>query len=57
MDQRKGRIRQHSRNQDDRVLLLEKGRRGILNVVFGRTMFIALLMIQITDTPKGELHD
>ena len=27
-------------NQDDKILLLEKGKRGILNVIFGRSRWI-----------------
>ena len=50
MDREKERIRERSsQDQDDRILLLEKGRRGILNVVFGRTMLILLMLaVQIT---------
>ena len=49
MDKEKERIRERSsQDQDDRILLLEKGRRGILNVVFGRTMLIlVMLAVQI----------
>ncbi len=32
-------------NQDDKILLLEKGKRGILNVIFGRSMLMLLMML------------
>ena len=50
MDQEKERIRERSgQDQDDRVLLLEKSRRGVLNVVFGRTMLILIMLaVQIS---------
>ena len=44
MDQEKAKIRERSRSEDEPILLLEKGKRGVLNVVFGRTVFIALML-------------
>ena len=46
MDQEKRnpRNRGSHENPDDRILLLEKSRRGILNVIFGRTMLIVLML-------------
>ena len=44
MDQEKAKIRERSSHEDEPILLLEKGKRGILNVIFGRT-FVILLML------------
>ena len=45
MDKERERIRERSsQDQEERILLLEKGKRGRLNVVFGRTMLILLMM-------------
>ena len=45
MDQERERIRERGRqDQEDRVLLLEKSRRGVLNVIFGRTMLILVML-------------
>ena len=48
METDKEKIRKKSGEQDDRILLLEKGKRGALNVLFGRTMLIlVMLAVQI----------
>ena len=44
MDQEREKIRQRSRQGQDERRLLDKGRRGILNVLFGRTMLVALML-------------
>jgi len=31
--------------QEEKILLLEKGKRGILNIIFGRTMVVAVLLL------------
>ena len=45
MEEDKAKIRQRSGEQDDHILLLEKGKRGVLNVLFGRTMLIVLMLV------------
>ena len=46
MDSEKEKIRARSgQDNDDRLLLLQKGKRGILNVVFGRTMLVVLMLV------------
>ena len=48
MESDKEKIRKKSGEQDDHILLLEKGRRGALNVLFGRTMLVlVMLAVQI----------
>ena len=44
MAQEKDKILERSGQQDDPVLLLEKGKRGVLNVVFGRSMLILVML-------------
>lgn len=45
MDKRKERIRERSgQDPNERLLLLQKGKRGVLNVVFGRTMIILVML-------------
>ena len=45
MDKEKEKIRARSgQDNDERLLLLQKGKRGILNVIFGRTMLIVLML-------------
>ena len=45
MDQEREKIRERSsQDQDDRLLLLKKGKRGILRILFGRTMLVALML-------------
>lgn len=35
-------------NQEDKILLLEKGKKGVLNVIFGRTtLIVVMLLLQI----------
>ena len=34
--------------QEDKILLLERGKKGVLNVIFGRTsLIVVMLLIQI----------
>lgn len=49
MDQEKNRIMERGgQDPEEKVLLLEKGKRGVLNVIFGRTMLVlVMLAIQI----------
>ena len=44
MDQERDRIRERSGQQDEQTLLLQKGKRGILNVIFGRTMLVLVML-------------
>lgn len=44
MEQEKDKIRERSGQQDDSVLLLEKGKRGVLNAVFGRSMLVLVML-------------
>ncbi len=45
MDREREKIRARSgQDSDDRLLLLQKGKRGILNVIFGRTMLVVLML-------------
>ena len=44
MDREKEQIRQNSGHGQDEGLLLQKSKRGILNVVFGRTMLVVLML-------------
>ena len=37
--------RDKNNGHDDKILLLEKGKRGILNVIFGRTMLIIVMLV------------
>ena len=45
MEQEKERIRKRSGKDQDDGLLLQKSKRGILNVVFGRTMLVVLMLV------------
>ena len=48
MDQEKERIRERSAQDQDEFRLLQKSKRGVLNVIFGRTMIvIVMLAVQI----------
>ena len=48
MDQEKERIRERSGQDQDEFRLLQKSKRGVLNVIFGRTMIvIVMLAVQI----------
>ena len=38
-------IRDKSSQDNSNILLLEKGKRGALNVIFGRTMLIVVLIL------------
>ena len=44
MDQEREKIRQRSRQGQEERRLLDRGRRGILNVLFGRTMLVAVML-------------
>ena len=44
MDQEKNRIRERNSQDQEEKLLLRKGKRGVLNVVFGRTMLILMML-------------
>ena len=45
MDKEKEKIRARSgQESDDRLLLLQRGKRGVLNMVFGRTMLVILML-------------
>ena len=46
MEQEKEKIRERSgQDNDEKRLLLQKGKRGILNLVFGRTMLVVLMLV------------
>ena len=48
MDQEKEKIRQRSRQEPDETRLLKRGKRGVLYVIYGRTVLVlAMLAVQI----------
>ena len=44
MDGEQERIRQRSRQESDETRLLKKGKRGVLNLIYGRTLLVVLTL-------------